>query len=234
MWSMALIILVASRAPASPADGQLSAFHAQTREAVRDVLAEREFAELQRDKQPPWWARWVFRTIQAVRDFFNAMPAWLLWTILIWMVLTLVAIAGHLLYVLLQSVGAVSCRASVKRRALDGELLGIRELEFDSVYARSQQLLAAGDWAAAARYLYVAAILWLDRRGRIVFRISKTNRDYQRELASHPPAHGPFESLTTLFDRAVYRGDQPDARLCGQMHALLQRIQNADASPPTR
>ena len=100
------------------------------------------------------------------------------------MLLTLAAILGHLIYVLVKLVGA-PLQGSGGGRSAGGrpqDLLGIRDLDFDAVYAQAGRLVGAGDWAAATRYLYVAAILWLDRQGRIAFRSSKTNRDYLQEL----------------------------------------------------
>ena len=84
--------------------------------------------------------------------------------------------------------------------------MGIRDLDFDAVYAEARRLLAAGDWAAATRYLYVAAILWLDRQGCIAFRLSKTNRDYLQELRPAAQQQGLFCRLTGCFEPIVYGG----------------------------
>ena len=97
------------------------------------------------------------------------------------------------------------------RDNISGELLGIKDLDFDRVYAEARRLLAASDWPpAATRYFYVAAILWLDRQGWIVFKRSKTNGDYVRELARRGPAQGSFLRLTGLFEAIVYGGRTPN------------------------
>jgi hypothetical protein len=86
--------------------------------------------------------------------------------------------------------------------------LGIRELDFDTVYAEAQRLLIAGDWLAAIKHLYVASILWLDRQGWITFRLAKTNRDYLVQLGADARLQGPLRRLTEGFESIVY-GGQP-------------------------
>ena len=141
------------------------------------------------------------------------MPEWLFWTLLVWMLLTLVAILAHLIYTLAMFLRGTSSplRSNPKGDRIAGELLGIKDLDFDTVYAEARRLLAAGDWPAATRYFYVAAILWLDRQGWIVFKRSKTNRDYIDELASRARIQGSFRQLTADFEPIVYGGLAPQS-----------------------
>ena len=84
------------------------------------------------------------------------------------MILALVAILVHLIYTLWKLLTGQRLGPGDERRLAGrggGELLGIRDLDFDSVYAQARRLLAAADWPAATRYFYVTAILWLDRQG---------------------------------------------------------------------
>jgi hypothetical protein len=186
------------------------AFHARTRAAIREVLAQREFADLQVDENV-FWQRLFGRIFGMVRRIFaplTHLAPWILWTIVIWMLLTLAAILGHLIYVLVKLVGAPLQTAGGGRSAggRPQDLLGIRDLDFDAVYAQAGRLVGAGDWAAATRYLYVAAILWLDRQGRIAFRSSKTNRDYLQELQPAARQQELFRRLTGRFEPIVYGG----------------------------
>ena len=124
------------------------------------------------------------------------------------MLLTLAAILAHLIYTLVMLLRGTSSplRSNPKGGRIAGELLGIKDLDFDTVLAEARRLLAAGDWPAATRYFYVAAILWLDRQGWIVFKKSKTNRDYIDELASRARIQGSFRRLTADFEPIVYGG----------------------------
>lgn len=225
----ALAMLGAATAFAVAAPALHSSEHQRARAAVEQVLAEPEFADLNPDAGPPWWVEWLKPVFEAIRDFFAGLPDWLFWVVIVWMILTLVAIALHLVWVLIGTLGGGGATPP-ERRPHAGQMLGIADLEFDSVYDRAQQLLQAGDWAAAVRYLYVATLLWLDRSGRVRFRPSKTNRDYLSELRTDPPVCEPFVDLTRLFEHAVYRGDAVDQGACHRMHQLLQRIRNVDAT----
>ena len=154
------------------------------------MLATREFADLHSDPYAVWrriseWVGGLFEGLaRALGNLHDSIP-WLYWTLVSWMVLTLVAILAHLIYTLVTLIGGAKRGdlAVQGRQKISGELLGIQDLDFDKVYAEARRLLAASDWIAATRYFYVAAILWLDREGAIVFKRSKTNADYVAELA---------------------------------------------------
>jgi hypothetical protein len=166
------------------------AYRDRARSAVRDVLAGGEFADLHSDPYAVWrrisaWIGSLFEGIgNALSGLHDSIP-WLYWTLVTWMVLTLVAILVHLIYTLVALVSETKRTdpAAQGRDKIAGELLGIQDLDFDRVYAEARRLLTVGEWAAATRYFYVAAILWLDRQGAIVFKRSKTNADYIAELA---------------------------------------------------
>ena len=180
------------------------------------MLAGREFADLHSDPYAVWrriseWIGGLFEGLaRALSDLHDSIP-WLYWTIVSWMVLTLVAILAHLIYTLVTLISGTKRAdpAARGRQKITGELLGIQDLDFDKVYAEARRLLAASEWTAATRYLYVAAILWLDREGAIVFKRSKTNADYIAELALGSRCLQPFRRLTELFEPIVYGGRQP-------------------------
>jgi hypothetical protein len=197
---------------ASPVDSSslLETDHARTRAAIDEVLAQPEFAGLRDDPNAfgRQLIRWIEAVLEAIGSAVRHLPEWLLWMIVAWMVLTLAVILGHLIYTFWRFLGG-SARSSSSglpfgRHA--GELLGIRELEFESVYSEANRLLAAGDWLAATKYLYVAAILWLDRQRWITFRPAKTNRDYFGELRTEAQLQHLFGRLTDCFEFIVYGG----------------------------
>ena len=209
-------------------------YHQKTRAAVDEVLSMREFADLRSDTWRWWLAllEWIAKKLQGVAEFFSGVPGWLWWTIVIWMVLTLVAILGHFAWVLIQMI----LSSSVRRAAMDaakagrGELLGIRQLDFDSVYQRARELLSAGVWTEATKYLYVAAILWLDRQGWVAFRVSKTNYDYLAELTRQPEHRAKFRQLTKRFESTVYGGEPCTATICQEMSSLVEAL-HREATP---
>ncbi len=209
-------------AAAAAAGESGNAYREQARSAIREVLARREFADLHADPYAFWrvFLDWLEGLFRRVGNILKGMPEWLFWIIFTWMILTLVAILAHLIYTLVMLLRGTSSplRSNPKGGRIGGELLGIKDLDFDTVYAEARRLLAAGDWPAATRYFYVAAILWLDRQGWIVFKRSKTNRDYIDELAPRARIQGSFRQLTADFEPIVYGGYSPqefhDTRHC--------------------
>lgn len=199
----------------------------QVREAVAEVLAQPEFRRVRDDSRS--WAEWLAEHLNAallwLRDRLWGLPGWLSWFIVIWMVLTVVAILAHLVFVLASQFGVGGSRQTGHRRD-EGRICGIQNPDFDAVFAEAQRQLEARHWAAAVRYLYVAAILWLDQRGMVRFRAAKTNRDYLNELTTHAGAQQHFRVMTSTFDRVVYGGAAPSESTCRTMAATLESLQS--------
>jgi hypothetical protein len=196
--------------PAARAGTRVETDHARTRAAIGEVLARPEFADLHSDPHSMWLRviRWIEALFDAIASTLQHLPEWLLWTILAWMFLALAALLGHLVYTLWRLLSG-SAQTSARDFPLGrhpGEMLGIRDLEFEPVYAEANRLLAAGEWLAATKYLYVAAILGLDRRRWITFRPAKTNRDYFGELRAEAQRQILFGRLTDCFEFIVYGG----------------------------
>ncbi len=250
---------------ASISDESGGAYRDRARTAVHDVLARREFADLHSDPYAAWRQilTWIGTLFQRLGNALKGLPPWLFWIVVAWMVLTLLAILAHLIYTLATLLRGTS-RAGNNRGGRDkiaGELLGIKDLDFDKVYAEARRLLAAGDWPAATRYFYVAAILWLDRQGWIVFKRSKTNCDYIAELsrragvlalagfspqspstiaAQRCPGGTPtrreegFRRLTELFEPIVYGGRPPTAAAMNDISTTVESLVNEPAVASTR
>lgn len=95
-------------------------------------------------------------------------------------------------------------RAPVKTPVADGD---------DPVtYSEAQRLAAAarqaGDRRSAVRYLYLAALLWLDEQGLLRYERSLTNREHLNRLRSQPPVRDLLAPVVATFD-AVWYGFQP-------------------------
>ena len=154
--------------------------------------------------------------ISSVLDFLHRilaplkhLPAWVLWTIVIWMVLTLLLILAHLIVCALEDRRRMSLQTAGggrSPRAYPGEILGIRDLDFDAVYAEAGRLVGAGEWPAATRYLYVAAILWLRPPGPPhVSRVEDQSGLYPG-IAARGPASGSLSPADGPFEPIVYGG----------------------------
>jgi len=234
-WLSAALLLC-SVVPAAAQTNLRTDFRQRTRDAVTEVLAAPEF------RRPASEPGSSLRPLgEKLHDFFQwlgtscfGLPSWAAYLIMVCLVLALLAILAHLVYVVVTQFGGG--RGSRRARAVPrpDPLYGARELNYDEVVGVAQRCLGAGDWLGAVRFLYMAAILWLDRAGRIRFRESKTNFDYVRELTPHPAVQGRFRSLTTAFESAIYGGREAKEGDCRGMAAILEALQGeADSGNQT-
>jgi len=242
----AMIISVSSlTGPASAASQALAAdsppnsreqtndYHSHARAIVAEVLADPEFGG--GASAPSLWqrfAKWIERLLTRMGHAISGLPPWLFWFVLIWLVLALLAILAHLIYVLLGVFGARSGSAAGARSegAEDnGDLLGIRDLEPETAYAEASRWLSRSDWPRATRYLYMAAILRLDRAGRIRFRHAKTNQDYVRELSQDARRRTWFQQLTSVFEAVVYGSRPATEATCREMNTAVEALGHEDA-----
>jgi hypothetical protein len=184
-------------------------------------LAQREFADLNADPDASgrWLFNWFRSLLHEMASWIGKLPGWLAWGIVAWMILTLLAILAHLIYTFVTTLGGISrsSRAAGSRRDHPAQLLGLLPLDFDAMYAEARRLLGAGDWLAATKHFYVAAILSLDRQGCIAFRLSKTNRDYIEELQARSQVQACFRWLTGCFEPVVYGGQSATMSTTQQM-----------------
>lgn len=78
------------------------------------------------------------------------------------------------------------------------------ENEPQTLRERAEEEAAAGRFAEALRYLYLALIHHLDRREVLRYDRSRTNHEYLRQAREHPRVLGPLRKVTGLADRAWY------------------------------
>ena len=236
-----LVLLVASGAIATsvfaqgdPSAAGSSAPGAESvRAAVRNVLSQPEFRHIHADPaaESNWWKEKIDDFFSWIRTWAWGLPGWLLWLLIIWMLLTLVAILVHFVYTISQQFGGGRRVWRTDQRT--GRVYNFNRLDLDMVRRAAQQHIEAGNWTMAVRLLYMAAILWLDQRGLVAFREHKTNHDYIRELAPHATVQQEFRTLTSAFDGIVYGGHVPTAEMCQQMKSTFENLQD-DADTPDK
>jgi hypothetical protein len=96
----------------------------------------------------------------------------------------------------------------VAEAALRPESQADELLTADAALARAQTLSSGGDYRAAVRYLYLAALLRLEERGLLRYDRSLTNREYLRSVAHLPKLAAALREVVEVFDRVWY-GYQP-------------------------
>lgn len=219
-------------APAQPASDYQNRF----REQSAKVLSQSEFNKLRAEEEDDWsLMRTLLKAIASIGKFFANLPGWLYWTLVIWMVLALLAIMAHLIYTLVKLIGASrgGAQSPGQAAAIHGELLGVRNLDHQWVFAEANRLAAAGQPEAAIRHFYVGCILWLDRKQHVTFRKSKTNHDYARELAKRPAMASAFTRMTNLFETTAF-GEAPATQADCQSMAELSRQLSHELDPSAK
>lgn len=77
---------------------------------------------------------------------------------------------------------------------------------------RADELARQGNYREAVRVLALAALLWLDERGRLRYEPHQTNREHLARLRDQPPLHERLAPVVETADQVWYGGAPIDAR----------------------
>jgi hypothetical protein len=125
--------------------------------------------------------------------------------ILYWGVVVLTALLAVLLiyhiYVTMRSAFGTGRRRGAKARQ-PAEAGASTQPE--ALLEQAEAAAAAGRFAEALRYLYLALIHHLDRADIVRYDRSRTNQEYLRQARRHPAVLEPLKAVTALADRAWY------------------------------
>jgi hypothetical protein len=112
---------------------------------------------------------------------------------------------------------------AAEARAPDEAGAGDQELTAEAASRRAQTLSEGGDYRAAVRYLYLAALLHLEEAGLLRFDRSLTNREYLRSLAAAgmPALAARLRDVVEVFDRVWYGFETLDAAAYGDYSARV-------------
>lgn len=119
-------------------------------------------------------------------------------------------LVGALFLVLVGAVAVLAARGSLRRLVVDLPPPGATDQGMNAQAARrrADDLVAAGEHRAALRYLFIATMLELQRRGAVTLQPGLTNHEYvaaMRAAKSAPKAiEQPLRQLVEEFDRAWY------------------------------
>ncbi len=212
----------AQEAAQNPVSATTMAYHADARRVLTDILANKEFRDLHEPHRiiPKWFSDYIASFFEWLEDMLGSLPTWIQWIVKVWLIGCAIAILGHLAYTLYQALSPF-IRASRTRKGEHplqrGEILGVRELDYHTVYSEALRLMHEGDWPNALRHLMAAAILRLELEGLIIRRRFKTNGSYLQELMLYPEDQIAFRQITTLAEPVLY----------GQLPASQDRCQSA-------
>jgi hypothetical protein len=194
--------LAQSRAPLGPA-----ADHAKERAVLREVLAAKEFRNLQeqtvQDSVLEKFARWLNHLFASV-GFLKMRSAWI-GRVLVWGFILGVCVA------LVYSLIRLEQRWRVRLTPDDDQMPAP-----GAASARDWQLwlddarraAANGEWREAIHFLYWAAISRLESRRLWPADRARTPREYLALVAAEDPRRSGLSQLTSTFERFWYGGRQ--------------------------
>lgn len=167
--------------------------------------------------------------LQSLKDFLfgwdpempeisSALGRLLLWGLLIWCIITLLAILAHFIWtILVMAPGGKAFKA-----AADPAVPELTDKSAEQLYALAQRMAQEGNYTQALTCLLLAVLKTLDARGILRFHASKTNGDYVRDFPREYQQYTEFKMMVDLFERSVY-GRVLSAQAAFERMTLLAR-----------
>jgi hypothetical protein len=225
---MALLLTVMPALAATSADRtfQYERADAQTiKDCTQKIMADPQFASHKT------FGQWIREKIRKWEGPDSRLPkgigAFLMWAIIAWCLLTLLAIFIHLLWTIWTLVRRPKSPGIAV--GADGSILYER-LSFEQLWDKSRELAQRGAYRDAAGVLLLALLRRLDASRVLRFHASKTNGEYLREYPGQTPGRPQFAEFVDAFERSVYGGVEVPKQTYETMNSLAERVAN-DAVP---
>ncbi len=192
-----LATLAAVGLPAVFASGQAVPANKEIRAKLADILARPEFAA----------SRWAEGFVEQAGRFIAGVMSRLFsrtadgksWPYLV-LFICFIAVCFVLFY-----AGSRLFRAFSPEQARDDDPIeDLRAMDDTALRGEADRCAETGQFREAVRYLYLSLLLFLDRRELIRFRMSKTNREYLRELKNSGACREGFADMVAVFERKWY------------------------------
>lgn len=94
----------------------------------------------------------------------------------------------------------------------------------------ASRLAEQGDYRAAVRHLYLAALLTLQDRRLVVRDLSLTNREVLAQTPAAHPVHAPLAAAVAVFDDVWYGVHEPDEATFTEYRATVDAIERCAAA----
>jgi hypothetical protein len=227
-YVMAMVASLGSAATSSQGPARYERPDAQTVKAcTRQIVSDPRFARRMS------LGEWLAEKLAHGRGPGAKLPAWLgrglLWTILTWCVLTLLAITAHLVWTIWLLVRParhiVGTEDSLQPDGYDAATA-------EQLWQRSTELAQRGAFREAMGVLSLALLRKLESLQVLRFHKSKTNGEYVREYPPQRAGRREFARFVATFERSIYGGRAVPEQTHRTMSALAERIIQ-DASQST-
>jgi hypothetical protein len=209
-------------AGAAPTDrtSQYERPDAQTiKDHTRQILSDPQFAPRKTFAQ--WLQEKLRRWDRPDVRLPRGIGTFLLWAVIAWCLLALLAIFIHFLWTIW---------VLVRRPQISGIPLGAEgsvlyeRWSFEQLWQKSQDLAQRGAYRDAAGVLLLALLRRLDASRVLRFHTSKTNGEYLREYPGQAPGRSQFAQFVAAFERSIYGGLEVPKQTYETMNSLAERI----------
>ncbi|HSW02439.1 MAG TPA: DUF4129 domain-containing protein [Sedimentisphaerales bacterium] len=186
---------------------------------TRQILSDPQFAPRKTFAQ--WLQEKLRRWDRPDVRLPRGIGTFLLWAVIAWCLLTLLAIFIHLLW----TIWVLFRRPQTSGIPLEAEGSVLYERwSFEQLWQKSQDLAQRGAYRDAAGVLLLALLRRLDASRVLRFHTSKTNGEYLREYPAQSPGRSQFTQLVAAFERSIYGGLEVPRQTYETMNSLAERI----------
>jgi len=143
-----------------------------------------------------WWREHIGNRLEGLAEHAPI----LYWTVVAVLFLLALALIYHI-YMTMRSAFGTGRR---RRSRAPAETPAAVVSEPQTLLDQAEAAAAAGRFAEALRYLYLALVHQLDRRDILRYDLSHTNQEYVRQARRFPAIVSPLRDVSRLADRAWY------------------------------
>lgn len=188
---------------------------------THQILSEQDFAPKKMFRQ--WLGEKLFKWKGPKFDLGRGWTTIICWIIIIWCILTLIAILIHFILTIRLLIRS-NVNSSGTTSSIGSE--SVKVTSFAELYKMTQELAKNGAFHEAISTMTVALLRWLDSMSIVRFHESKTNGDYIREYPSGYAGRDEFRKFVLIFEQTIYGGLRSSGQIYRQMNSLMEHIRN--------
>ena len=146
------------------------------------------------------------------------------WIIIIWCVLTLIAILVHFIWTISKLIGS---KVNLNANSLGISNGTIKISSYTQLYQMAQDFASNGMFREAIGTMTAALLRWLDSMEIVSFHESKTNGDYIREYSADSLGKNEFRKFINISDQTLYGNNPCNSQIYDNMNSLMEHIRDS-------
>gem|GEM_PF-3209218 len=210
----------AGSAPTTPADQFERPDTATIRNTTRNILESPAFSPHKSFRQ--WLMEKLILGLPRNIDRFSGVGQVIFWILLVWCILTLIAILTHFIWTIVMMVkGRSGPIPPGKRRP---HFMSEQNLTYPQLLDKTNRSARQGAYRQALGLMMLALLRRLEAAGILHYHQSKTNGDYLREYQTDQPQINNFKRFVQDFEGLVYGGGYCEYSHYQRLRVLFEQI----------